>query len=65
MGNGLGHEMTREDREAIELLRSTAERHRRRALLLSALGESEQAEACRVIAKIQEERASRLERRAT
>lgn len=55
--------MTREDREAIEHLRSTAERHRKRALLLSLLGEVEKAEACRIIAKVQEERACRLERR--
>lgn len=57
--------MTEADRLDIERLRGLAERHRRKATIHDAFGETQKANDCRNLADLQEERARRLERRVT
>jgi hypothetical protein len=57
--------MTPADRDAIQRLRELAERHRRLADILSALGKAQEASDYRALAVIHDERACRLERRVT
>jgi hypothetical protein len=51
------------NKEALERLRSAAERHRRLASLHEALGELCRAADCMELAELEETRAERLERR--
>lgn len=65
VGKRISTNMTPADQLAIERLRCLAERHRRMAEIHDAFGETQKAIDCRALAEFQEERARRLERRAT
>lgn len=57
--------MTEAERLDIQRLRGLAERHRKKADIHDAFGETQKAIECRALADLQEERARRLERRVS